>query len=173
MGLAFCARICLSRNGGRKALSTSRVYLESLLEYGRAVLTEKEPWQKKVLTHEARKLFMGGNLRVRGLAPAEAPESWARIERPAVLDPPEMPKPKEAEGSAILLYLHSLAHVELNAINLCWDAMVRFSNVEMPEDFYDELLQVADDESRHYGWLHTRLNDLGSEYGAYPVHDLI
>mmetsp|Transcript_3688 Transcript_3688/g.16228 ORF Transcript_3688/g.16228 Transcript_3688/m.16228 type:complete len:183 (+) Transcript_3688:680-1228(+) len=27
--------------------------------------------------------------------------------------------------------------------------------------------------ARHYGWLHTRLSDLGSEYGAYPVHDLI
>jgi len=173
MAFACCGRIFLSRSGGRKALSTSRAYLESLLEYGRTVLTEKEPLQKKALTHEARKLFVGGNLRIRGSAAATAPESWARNELPAVLDPSEMPKPKEAEGSAILFYLHSLAHVELNAINLCWDTMVRFSNVEMPEEFYDELLRVADDESRHYGWLHTRLSDLGSEYGAYPVHDLI
>jgi hypothetical protein len=32
--------------------------------------------------------------------------------------------------------LHNLAHIELNAIDLAWDTVARFSGLGLPEDFY-------------------------------------
>ncbi|XP_047332966.1 uncharacterized protein HI_0077-like [Impatiens glandulifera] len=59
--------------------------------------------------------------------------------------------------------LHNLAHVELNAIDLAWDTVVRFSPyVELLGDgFFDDFAHVADDESRHFVWCSQRLAELG------------
>lgn len=66
-------------------------------------------------------------------------------------------------------FLHALAHIEFNAINLAWDAVYRFR--DMPQDFYTDWLGVAADESRHFALLRERLRDLGYDYGDFPAHD--
>lgn len=62
--------------------------------------------------------------------------------------------------------LHNLAHVELNAIDLAWDTVVRFSPLQdvLGEGFFDDFARVADDESRHFGWCSQRLIELGFKY---------
>ena len=44
--------------------------------------------------------------------------------------------------------LHSLAHIEFNAINLALDAIYRFR--DMPIDYVTDWLKVASDEGEHY-----------------------
>jgi uncharacterized ferritin-like protein (DUF455 family) len=71
--------------------------------------------------------------------------------------------------------LHNLAHIELNAIDLAWDTLVRFSplRAELGEQFFADFVHVADDESRHLGWVLQRMGELGYAYGDMPAHDLL
>ena len=74
---------------------------------------------------------------------------------------------KTREGHAALL--HALAHIELNAIDLGWDAVYRFRG--LPADFYRDWVQVADDEARHFVLLRDRLRALGCDYGDFDAHN--
>lgn len=59
--------------------------------------------------------------------------------------------------------LHNLAHVELNAIDLAWDTVVRFAPLRdtLGDGFFADFARVADDESRHFRWYSQRLAELG------------
>ncbi|CAG2211090.1 unnamed protein product [Mytilus edulis] len=74
--------------------------------------------------------------------------------------------------------LHSLANIEQWAVDLSWDIVVRFAHVtvdgqQLPQEFFDDFIQVAIDEAKHYGMISTRLKDLGSHFGALPVHNAL
>ncbi|WIA40303.1 hypothetical protein OEZ86_013674 [Tetradesmus obliquus] len=69
--------------------------------------------------------------------------------------------------------LHNLAHIELNAIDLAWDTVARFSSLRLPPAFYEDFARVADDESRHFAWCAQRLAELGCSYGDMVAHDLL
>jgi uncharacterized ferritin-like protein (DUF455 family) len=66
-------------------------------------------------------------------------------------------------------FLHALAHIEFNAINLAWDAVCRFRG--LPERFYLDWSRVAGEEALHFEMLRTRLHELGFAYGDFPAHD--
>lgn len=66
-------------------------------------------------------------------------------------------------------FVHAIAHIEWNAINLAWDAVWRFGG--LPRDFYDDWTRVAGEEALHFSMLRGRLRELGSEYGHLPAHD--
>ena len=71
------------------------------------------------------------------------------------------------QGHAALI--HSLAHIEFNAINLALDIMWRFP--AMPVAFYHDWLRVAHEEALHFGLLASHLQALGYRYGDFPAHD--
>lgn len=71
------------------------------------------------------------------------------------------------EGHAALI--HSLAHIEFNAVNLALDAIWRFA--DMPIEYYAQWLSVAKDEARHFGLLRDHLQGLGFAYGDFQAHD--
>lgn len=62
--------------------------------------------------------------------------------------------------------LHILAHIELNAVDLAWDTVVRFSGASkaLGQQFFADFAHVADDESRHFGWCLQRLSELGFQW---------
>jgi uncharacterized ferritin-like protein (DUF455 family) len=62
-----------------------------------------------------------------------------------------------------------LAHIELNAINLAWDAVYRFRG--LPRDYYDDWVQIAGEEAYHFTLLRDRLQELGYDYGDFEAHD--
>lgn len=66
-----------------------------------------------------------------------------------------------------------MAHIELNAIDLAWDTVVRFSTLTIDRQFFTDFTHVADDESRHLLWCLQRLGELGVAYGDMPAHDLL
>jgi len=65
--------------------------------------------------------------------------------------------------------LHSLAHIEFNAINLALDAIYRFR--DFPIEYVDDWFRVASDEGQHFLLIEHRLKSLGSAYGQLPAHD--
>ncbi|GAQ81095.1 hypothetical protein KFL_000700310, partial [Klebsormidium nitens] len=85
------------------------------------------------------------------------------------------PPPTRAPLPLNAYMLHNLAHIELNAIDLAWDTLVRFSplRAQLGEAFFADFAHVADDESRHLGWVLQRLAELGHAYGDMPAHDLL
>ena len=71
-------------------------------------------------------------------------------------------------GRAALL--HSVAHIEFNAINLALDAAWRFAG--MPREYYFDWLKVAAEESLHFMLLREHLRtSLGHDYGDFDAHD--
>ena len=83
-----------------------------------------------------------------------------------------MPK-RNAGGKAErrIALLHALAHIELNAIDLAWDMVARFTAEDLPYAFYDDWVGIAEEEAEHFGLLVARLAGLGAVYGALPAHD--
>jgi len=70
-------------------------------------------------------------------------------------------------GRAMLL--HSLAHIEFNAINLALDAIWRYPG--QPDDYYRDWLRVAREEAYHFDLLNRHLATLGHVYGDFPAHN--
>lgn len=70
------------------------------------------------------------------------------------------------EGRAALI--HSLAHIELNAIDLALDVIWRFHG--MPDDFYLQWINVAREEALHFQLLRDHLHSMGYIYGSFPAH---
>ena len=89
-----------------------------------------------------------------------------------IVDPQRVPRRKNlgsVEGKVAML--HAIAHIEYSAIDLALDAAYRFRN--LPDAFYDDWLEVANDEIRHFRMIETLLVELGSRYGALSVHDAL
>ena len=97
------------------------------------------------------------------------PSQPGRPQRPALILPKDVPRrsPFTPEGHASLI--HSIAHIEFNAINLALDAAWRFAN--MPADYYRDWLRVAFEESQHFTLLTDHLATLNHAYGDFPAHD--
>ena len=70
------------------------------------------------------------------------------------------------EGRAALI--HSLVHIELNAVDLALDIIWRFPR--MPMQFYIDWALVAQEEAKHFGLLADHLSGLGYQYGDFPAH---
>lgn len=86
-----------------------------------------------------------------------------------IVDPRKLPSRKDfdtAEGLATLV--HAIAHIEYSAIDLALDAVYRYP--DMPGEYKIDWLEVALDELRHFGMLQELLQDLGYQYGDFPVH---
>jgi len=102
-------------------------------------------------------------------APGDEAGVPGRPERPQRVGATAVPRrsPFTADGRAALV--HSICHIEFNAINLALDALWRFDG--MPPDYYRDWLRVADEEAKHFGLLHAHLQTLGHRYGDFPGHD--
>lgn len=99
------------------------------------------------------------------------PDRPARPDTPVLKLPRDMPKRRAGTSMQHrIALLHALAHIELNAIDLAWDAAGRFGH-EMPSSFSLDWISVGGDEGRHFLMLAERLEQLGSHYGALPAHD--
>jgi uncharacterized ferritin-like protein (DUF455 family) len=92
-----------------------------------------------------------------------------RPDRPRLLSAREVParSPFTREGRAALL--HSIAHIEFNAINLALDPVWRFAG--LPDAFYRDWLQVAAEEALHFQLLREHLQTLDHDYGDFDAHD--
>jgi uncharacterized ferritin-like protein (DUF455 family) len=90
-----------------------------------------------------------------------------------ILQPPREMKRRRNIGALAgrIALIHALAHIELNAIDLGWDIIARFSGEHLSRRFFDDWVGVAAEEAEHFALLEARLAALGGEYGALPAHD--
>ncbi|MCF2872751.1 ferritin-like domain-containing protein [Octadecabacter sp. G9-8] len=101
---------------------------------------------------------------------ASPPDMPARPDAPALLDPRDVPRRKPGTPEGRIAILHAVAHIELNAVDLHWDLIARFTDTEFPIGFYDDWVKAADEESKHFNLLCDCLEAHGSHYGALPAH---
>lgn len=92
-----------------------------------------------------------------------------RPDKPELVSPKALPRRRlgSQEGHAALI--HSIAHIEFNAINLALDALYRFQS--MPVEFYQDWLRVAAEESYHFQMIREHLYHLGFDYGDFKAHN--
>lgn len=103
---------------------------------------------------------------------APAPDRPARPDAPALLAPQDVPRRRINRGIAgRIALLHALCHIELNAVDLAWDIIIRFTDQDLPTDFFDDWVKVATEEARHFMMLSDRLKQLDAAYGDLPAHD--
>lgn len=101
---------------------------------------------------------------------ATPPGSPARPDAPALLDPRDVPRRKPGSPKGRIAILHAVAHIELNAVDLHWDLIARFSDTPFPIGFFDDWVRAADEESKHFNLIADCLEAMGSHYGALPAH---
>lgn len=137
--------------------------------YARRVLETAVARDKARLTQEFAVDWREGRVPVDG--GGALPMRPARPAEPRLLPPRDMPRRRGGGNAGRLALLHALAHIELNAIDLAWDLIGRFTNENWPDGFYDDWIGVAADEARHFTLLDDRLRALGATYGDMPAHD--
>ena len=92
-----------------------------------------------------------------------------RPQKPELVPPLTVPKRKMDTLEGRLSLLHSLAHIEFNAMNLALDAIWRFAN--MPAQYYVDWLKVAKEEAYHFSLIESHLQSVGVTYGDFPAHN--
>lgn len=101
---------------------------------------------------------------------ATPPDFPARPVAPALKDPRDMPRRRPGSREGRIALLHAVAHIELNAVDLHWDIIARFTDIPMPAGFYDDWVKAAAEESHHFDLVCDVLESMGSYYGALPAH---
>lgn len=160
----------------QKALDESENTCRCLQEYAKTIVYDTDCIESKIaLTHRAFGRFLRGEIEVIITPEKEDkvfPSRPARPAKPTLVMPFSVPSPKNTPLSSFSAHvLHTVAHIELNAIDLAWDTVARFRG--LPREFYLDFARVADDESRHLSWCLQRLEELGHEYGEMDAHDML
>ncbi|PIE14586.1 MAG: hypothetical protein CSA70_01000 [Rhodobacterales bacterium] len=136
------------------------------------VLTCADGRAKTALSHRHAATWFAARAEGRDIpvGAAQPPLRPSRPEKPELLDPRDVPKRKPGSPQGRIALLHAVAHIELNAVDLHWDIIARFCDVEMPTGFYDDWVKAADEESKHFNLVCDCLERAGSHYGALPAH---
>ncbi|MFK7857834.1 MAG: ferritin-like domain-containing protein [Granulosicoccus sp.] len=117
---------------------------------------------------------MPAALRVRvandtGASTVRVLDAPGRPSQPQLVDAKDLARRGLGSVEGRVALIHSLAHIEFNAINLALDAVYRFRG--LPVGYIEDWLRVASDEGQHFLLLHERLKSLDAFYGQLPAHD--
>ena len=134
-----------------------------------AVLETSDAVGKVAATQAMAMAWRSG--RVTAIGNAKPPALPSRPARPELANAKDMPQRKLGSVDGRSAFIHAIAHIELNAIDLACDMIARFSAHAWPPAFFDDWVSIADDEARHFSWLNHRLEQLGKCYGDYPAHN--
>lgn len=146
--------------------------MQTLTDMAVEVLTTADGRAKTALSraHAARwrdARAAGETIPIGNAAPPDTP---ARPALPVLLDPRDVPRRRPGTALGRIALLHAVAHIELNAVDLHWDIIARFSHVPFPIGYYDDWVKAADEESKHFNLMCDCLEAVGSHYGALPAH---
>lgn len=145
---------------------------ETLAEMAVQVLTTADGQAKTALSRQHAAAWSAA--RAAGtpipIGHAVPPSSPARPAKPDLLSPRDVPRRRPGSPQGRIALLHAVAHIELNAVDLHWDIIARFTDHPMPLGFYDDWVKAADEESKHFNLICGVLHTLGSHYGALPAH---
>jgi uncharacterized ferritin-like protein (DUF455 family) len=143
--------------------------MTSLFDAAHECLSSATCEQKVAATFTAAAAFSRGELDLRSGVPPGPVCMPGRPPRPALVHPRHLPRRGLGSADGRAAFVHSIAHIEFNAIDLAWDAVYRFRG--MPPEFYADWVSVARDEARHFVLLRERLQQLGHDYGDFDAHN--
>jgi uncharacterized ferritin-like protein (DUF455 family) len=144
--------------------------MRSLYDAARGCLDAVTPEDKVARTAAAALAFASGQLVIPESATApDAVRMPGRPPVPRLVHARDLPKRGLGSTHGRAAFIHSIAHIEFNAINLAWDAVYRFRG--LPDAYYADWVGVASDESRHFVMLRDRLRELGHDYGDFDAHN--
>lgn len=143
--------------------------INSLFNHAAACIDECDAGQKVRISRETAGLWRNGALSLSNDGVVLAIGAPGRPSRPRLVPPRELPKRGFTTMTGRAALIHAVAHIEFNAINLAWDAVYRFR--DMPREFYDDWVRIADEEALHFKLLSQRLHDLGYDYGDFSAHN--
>ena len=87
--------------------------------------------------------FARGELAIDDDAPPPEPIRMpGRPARPVLVHPRDLPRRGFGTEEGRAAFIHAVAHIEFNAIDLAWDAVYRFRG--MPPAFYADWVAVAE-----------------------------
>jgi uncharacterized ferritin-like protein (DUF455 family) len=141
----------------------------NLFECAKSCIDAAGVEEKLRLTRCCAQNWCEGHIVMTATAGPEAIAEPGRPARPQLVHPSEVKPRKLSTRQGRASFLHALAHIEFNAINLAWDAVYRFR--DMPAAFYADWIHVANEEAHHFSLLNQRLENLGQAYGDFPAHD--
>jgi uncharacterized ferritin-like protein (DUF455 family) len=146
--------------------------MKSLRDMAVDVLTTADAKEKCALSREYAQLWRDSRAGegLPEIGRTTPPDSPSRPEKPEVLDPRDVPMRKPGTLEGRLAMLHAIAHIELNAVDLHWDMIARFPDIDFPIGFFDDWVSAGDDEAKHFGLISDCLEAHGSHYGAFPAH---
>jgi uncharacterized ferritin-like protein (DUF455 family) len=146
--------------------------MQPLAQMAEAVLRTADGREKTALSRKLAAQWQAA--RRAGAVPeigtANPPSHPARPAAPELLSPRDVPRRRPGSPEGRIALLHAVAHIELNAVDLHWDIIARFSHVPMPIGFFDDWVKAADEESKHFNLMCNCLEAMGSFYGALPAH---
>jgi uncharacterized ferritin-like protein (DUF455 family) len=142
---------------------------KTLTEAACCVLNEPNPNTKVELTRSFADAWTSGL--ITGIGTHFPPDRPARPSLPELKHPANMPRRRKTGFQGKRAFIHSIAHIELNAIDLAWDIVCRFVYEDMPNAFYNDWVGVALDEAQHFSMLVSLLNSLEASYGDLAAHD--
>jgi uncharacterized ferritin-like protein (DUF455 family) len=134
-----------------------------------ACLREPVPARKAALVRDTAARWRAGALDVMPGDDIVEVEPPGRPQRPVLVAPRDLPQRGLGSPEGRAAFVHAIAHIEFNAIDLACDAVYRFRS--LPAQFHADWIAVADDEARHFELLQSRLAQLGCAYGDFDAHN--
>jgi len=143
--------------------------VNSLYQQAKKCFLTTDPNLKIDESIEGEALWNSGKLTWDADEPVELLNEPGRMDKPEVVMPKDLGRRKLGSEKGRAALIHSLAHIELTAVNLAWDAVYRYRG--MPKEYYNDWVQCAKEEATHFRMLRSRLQEMGFDYGSFPVHN--
>ncbi|MEO5963745.1 MAG: ferritin-like domain-containing protein [Thermomonas sp.] len=144
--------------------------MRDLFSAAAGCLVAASPDAKASATFDAVAAFARGELIIDAASPPPDPIRMpGRPSTPRLVHPRDLPKRGFGSNEGRAAFIHAVAHIEFNAIDLAWDAVYRFRG--LPDAYYADWVGVANDEARHFSMLRERLRELGFDYGDFDAHN--
>lgn len=142
--------------------------MENLYQLAEDCFLTADPELKIARTNEVASQWFSGELEWLEGEPPKNLEQPGRLDKPEIVMPRDLKKRKPHTETGRAALIHSLAHIELTAVNLAWDAIYRYRG--MPKEYYADWIQCAREESGHFQLLRQKLISMGFDYGSFDVH---
>ncbi len=142
---------------------------KNLFALAKVCIDTPDPDDKINLVNELLAQWFLKNLDCDSSKPVISIPAPGRPSTPALVAFIATPARRLGDKNGKAAFIHAIAHIEFNAINLAMDAVYRFRG--LPESFYSNWLKVAVEEGRHFKLLSDRLQSLGFQYGDFNAHN--
>jgi len=142
--------------------------MNNIFDFAEACLHRTDIDEKLHLTAQAWQLYQQGALQFDATSEPQDINQVCFPEKPELLAPKFMARRKLGSPEGVQAFYHALAHIEFIAIYLAWDMLYRFRG--MPLEFYQNWLQVAQEEALHFALIREHLRKHDIDYGDLPAH---